>query len=112
MVSYTSKNYAKEILDSIGSKKVFLYERDKNLEFVKKYSLLISDIEEIIYSLDEKYFIERIENKDKKIKSKFLYVFCVLLELNNEFGDRIKKVYIKICEIESGILVVSFHESE
>ncbi len=112
MVSYSAKSYAKEILDSICSKKVIPYERDKNLDFIKKYSLLNSDIEEIIYSLDKNNFIERKENKDKRIKSKFLYVFYVLCDLNDEYGNEIKKIYIKICEIESGILVVSFHENE
>ncbi len=108
----TTKSYANEILKDIKKKKIQLYERDKNIIFVKKYNLTTKDIESIIYSLTANHFKGRIENKDKRINSKYLYYFIVLIPLQDEYGSVIEKVYIKICEISKGILVVSLHENE
>lgn len=110
MAVNTSKIVAKEILNDINNKKIILYERDKNRQFIKKYSISKDEIDEIIYSLTDNHFIERIENKDSKIKSKYLYIFNVLYEFTNESGECLIKLFIKIGEIEDGVLLVSFHE--
>ena len=110
MVINTSRVLARKILKDINNKKIILYERDKNIEFIEKYSISTETINEIIYSLTEDYFIERIDNKDPKIKCIYLYVFNVIYEFTDIYGESLKKVYIKIGEIEEGILLVSFHD--
>ena len=109
MASYTSKIYAKEILDIIPNKRIIVLERDKNKIFMEKYSITTEDINDIVYSLNPNCFIERIDNKDKKIKSKYLYVFNVIQELNDEYGETLEKLYIKICAIDEYVLLVSIH---
>ena len=108
----SSKKYANEILKDIKRKKVVLYERDKNIQFVKKYNLNQNDIEEIIYNLTTNHFKAKMNNNDKKIKSEYLYYFKVSMNLNDEYGETYVYTYIKICEIIKGILVVSIHEDE
>jgi len=108
----TSKIYAKEILKDITNKRIILYERDKNIEFVKKYNITNRDIENIIYSLTEYHFKAKIDNKDKNIKADYLYYFKAILSLTDEYGNTLEYVYIKICEIKKGILVVSLHPDE
>ena len=111
-MKYTSKIYAKGILKDIENKKIIVYKRDKNDEFLIKYNLNQKDIEEITYGLTENHFKEKILNLDKKIITKYLYVFKVSINLNDGYGMISKYVYIKICEIKKGILVVSLHEDE
>ena len=106
----TSKNIAREILDNIENERIILSKRDKNMDFIKKYSLLQADIEEIVYSLKENNFVEKIENKDSKIKANFLYIFNPVVSFNDIYGKVVKKLYIKICKIVEGIFVVSLHE--
>ena len=93
MVVNTSKIYAKGILKNIDNKKIIFYERNKNKLFIKKYSISKEEIDEIIYSLNENHFIERINNKDSKINSKYLYVFNVLYEFTNEYGECLVKLF-------------------
>ena len=44
-MKYTSKIYAKGILKDIENKKIIVYKRDKNDEFLIKYNLNQKDIE-------------------------------------------------------------------
>ena len=108
----TSKIYANEILKGINKKRIFLLKRSKNDDFISKYSFNQKDIEEIVYSLTENLFKEKIINKDKKINSKYLYVFKVVVDLKDEYGVITNYIYIKICDIKEDILVVSLHEDE
>ena len=108
----TTTNYAKEILNNINEKNIIILKRDKNIIFMKKYNMKEKDIINIIFSLNEHYFKEKILNSDSKIKAKYLYVFKPLIRLTDEYGEILDYVYIKICEIKDGILVVSIHEDE
>lgn len=102
MKQNTTKIFAKEALNLIRAGKKFkVYPRDKNYSFIKKYGFSQKVIEEIIYELDEKNFIERIANKDPKIDTDYLYAFGVLLSINDEYGfPNTEQVYIKICSIK------------
>ena len=108
----TSMNYAREILNNINEKNIIILPREKNLLFLKKYNIKTSDVISIVLSLTEHHFKERIINNDFKIKTKYLYVFKPLIRLPDEYGEILDYVYIKICEIKDGILVVSIHEDE
>ena len=68
---------------------------------------------EALSLLEEKNFVRRLENKDKKIKTKYLYEFETKLRLLDEYDFKVLvDVYIKICFIDNFTLVVSFHEKE
>ena len=111
-MKYTSVIYAREILKDIENKKIIVYKRNKNDEILIKYSLNQEDIEEIIHGLTDNHFKERIINLDKRIIAEYLYIFKVSINLNDGYGMISKYIYIKICEIKKGILVVSLHEDE
>ena len=111
-MKYTSKSYAKEILKDIKKKKIIRRKRDKNLDFIKKYNIKQRDIEEIIFGLTENIFKGKLKNEDKSIKAEYLYYFKTIVNLSDEFGEINKYIYIKICEVEENVLVVSIHEDE
>ena len=111
-MKYTSLIYAKEILDIIPGKRIIIRSRDKNIEFLKEYSLKNDNIVDIVNSLNENHFKERRINCDSSIKSRYLYVFKPLLKITNYNGDSLDYVYIKICEIDDNILVVSIHKDD
>lgn len=109
----TSKIYAEEILNEIQGKEVILYERDKNLDFVKKYNISSYDIRDIVYSLTANNFIAKIDNKDSKIPVKYLYYFKSYIQLYDEYGCILEYIYIKLCVVNNKIiLVVSLHIDE
>lgn len=114
-MNLTSKNYAKEILDDINEETCFIIstKREKNARFTAKYGLSHKDIEEYILSLTVDDFIEKIENKDSKIKTDYLYVFKIMTELTDEYGATLESIYIKLCKlngVKEKILIVSFHD--
>ncbi|MDE6142374.1 MAG: hypothetical protein K2G03_07195 [Bacilli bacterium] len=80
---------------------------------MKKYSLFDEDVKEYVENLNKDYFIEKIKNNDSKINAEYLYVFYKNLFLNDEYGQALEKVYIKVCRLEDvdeTIFVVSFHD--
>lgn len=110
-----SKHYAKEILNYINEETCFVIstKRDKNARFMAKYGLSHRDIVEYIFCLSDDDFVEKIENKDPKIKSDYLYVFKIMTELTDEYGTVLENIYVKLCMIDGvreKILVVSFHD--
>jgi len=113
-MKYTSRHYANEILKDIHNKKLILCVRDKNIEFMKQYGLSKEVIDNYVYQLTPNYFSERIENEDKNIKAKYLYVFRPLISLVDEYGFYNKiKLYIKLCSYDGDrTLIVSFHEDD
>jgi len=112
MTIESTRKYANDLLLNINKKEILLYPRDKNLDFINKYSLSNEDIKYIVNSITIEQFKGRIPNKDKKIHSKYLYIFKTIVELEDEYGVIFGYVYIKICEIKPGILVVSIHIDE
>lgn len=111
-MKYTSKIYAHEILKVIPNKKIEIICRDKNNEFIKKYNLKKADVIEIVTSLNVQSFKEKIENLDPRINAKYLYVFNPLIKLTDAYGSTIDHVYVKICELNNNILVVSIHHND
>lgn len=110
----TSKIYANEILKDIKDcNRLIVSKRKKNADFMKKYALFDSDVKEYVENLDKDDFIEKKKNEDKKINAEYLYVFYKNLFLNDEYGDVLERVYIKLCKLKDKdgiIFVVSFHD--
>ena len=107
--------HAKEALSllEVNSSKIRIKVREKNNTFKKIFNLSDSFIKDVIYSLGVKNFVRRLENKDKNIKTKYLYEFETKLRLTDEYALKVLvDVYIKICFIDYYTLVVSFHEKE
>lgn len=107
--------HAKEALSllEVNSSKIRIKVRDKNISFKKIFNLSDTFIRDVIYSLELKNFVRRLENKDLKIKTKYLYEFETKLRLIDEYDFKVLvDVYIKICFIDDYTLVVSFHEKE
>lgn len=113
-MKFSSKLYANEILKDIHNKNLILKEKEKNTVFMKKYGLSKDDIDNYVYQLTPDNFSERVENKDSKIKAKYLYIFQPIIQLADEYGFVSSiKLYIKICYLsDSKILIVSFHEDD
>lgn len=119
-MKWTSKSYAKDILNKIKSGiHIEMYTiddeiREKNLEFMEKYNLNIKDVKECIYNLKEKNFKYMIKTEDLKIPSEYLYVFEIALSLENELGmSDLINIYMKLGYLnieDEMILVVSFHD--
>lgn len=107
--------HAKEALSllEVNSSKIRIKVREKNNTFKKIFNISDSFIKDVIFSLEVKNFVRRLENKDKKIKTKYLYEFETKLRLLDEYDFKVLvDVYIKICFIDNFTLVVSFHEKE
>lgn len=109
---YTSKVLAYDIInDSFYEKPFYVYPRNKNDEFSIKYNLTKEDIGKILHSINKNNFCEKIKNEDKNIKAEWLYHFNLLYQLVNEYGvmDMVS-IYLKICEINNNILIISIHD--
>lgn len=111
-MKFTSEIYAKEILNVIPNKKVEIICRDKNNDFIKKYNLKKANVIDIVNSLDITSFKERRENLDPRINTKYLYVFNPLMRLTDVYGSTLNHIYVKICELNDIILIVSIHEND
>ena len=112
LVRFTSKFLANEIInDSFYKKPYYVLSRDKNNDFASKYSLSKDEIGNILYSIRQDHFKEKIENEDRKIQTKWLYHFNLLYQLTDEYGCKdMVSIYLKICEIHNSILIVSIHD--
>ena len=71
-----------------------------------------ANVIEIVNSLDITSFKERRENLDSRINTKYLYVFKPLIRLTDEYGSTLNHIYVKICELNNNILVVSIHQDD
>ena len=110
-MKFTAKIYAKEILEGIEGKKIIIKNKEKNLNFLKKYNVTNNKRLQIIKSLNDNSFKEKIENKDKNIKTDYLYVFGPIHHLYDFYGiENIVKLYIKIGKVNDYIYAESFHE--
>ena len=108
---YTSKEYAKEILNVIDNKRIEISNKEKNVRFLKEYSIIDNERKNIIKSLTKNNFVEKRENKDFRIKSEWLYIFNPMYQLTNKYGEKeLVKLYIKICIIDDKIYAESFHK--
>lgn len=97
------------------SNKTKIKNREKNVEFMKKYGLVSNEVKNIVKDLKDSQFINRVINKDPNIDTDYLYEFYTTLYLNNEYGiSELIPIYIKICELRNNeiILIVSFHNRE
>lgn len=95
-----------------GRYKISDKNRDKNNEFIKKYSLSAKKIKKMLLELDVVNFAYVVDNK--KDISERLYIFEKDYELSYWGESEIVPVYIKINMIEEVdfSVVVSFHELE
>ena len=86
--------------------------REKNNEFIKKYSLSSKKIKNMLLELQEENFVYAVDN-DKGF-DEILYVFVKEYELNYWGETEVVPVYVKINMLEEKMfsVVVSFHELE
>lgn len=86
--------------------------REKNNEFIKKYSLSTKKIKNMLLELQESDFAYTVDN-DKGF-DEVLYVFVKEYELNYWGETEVVPVYVKINMLEEKMfsVVVSFHELE
>ena len=111
-MKFSSKFLAREILKSIPGKRIEIICREKNNNFLKKYNLKRKDVYNIVNNLNVNCFVERRENYDTRIKAKYLYIFNPLISLTDIYGTVLDHVYVKICELNNNILVVSIHQHD
>lgn len=110
-MKYTASIYSEEILKDINKYKIIISEKEKNINFLKEYCIKDDERKNKIYSLNKKCFVEKIINKDNRIKSKYLYIFSPMYFLTTSYGkEELVKLYIKICRIDDYIYVESFHK--
>ena len=108
---YTSKEFAKEILNVIDNKRIVISNKEKNIRFLKEYSIRAGEREDIIKSLTSRNFVEKRKNGDSRIKSDWLYIFDPICFLTSSSGiEEYVKLYIKICIVDDVIYAESFHE--
>lgn len=112
-MSKTPKIIAREILDKdFPQKRIIISQRKKNLDFMKKNNISEKEAIEIVKDLTIDVFDEKRKNKDRSIKADYLYIFKPLININDEYGRKIERMYIKICNVKDNIYTVSFHEND
>ncbi len=118
MVNLTTKNEAKQLLDSINEATDIvpkLYKK-KDKDFVRMYGISKSDIKELIGCLNYESVRQKIKCEDKRFNVDYLYDFKTLYQGVDIFGiEQIVPVYIKIgrdITNHNTIIVVSLHDDE
>ena len=111
ITEYLSK--IKELIIKNNNNLIISTNRDINLSFMKKYGLTKKNIIDIINSLNEVNFEEKVINEHQDYPNENLYIFSKNIELVDDKGN-IKDVmlYIKFNLLNKKVILISFHEAK
>lgn len=110
------KNYLvnmKKILNDTHSHLVIQNKKDKNYYFAFLYKVTKEDIRNILLSLTESDFMEKVRDRDEGFEDRFLYVWNPVRSFTAANGEtRDIELYIKtdVYDEKNLVVVISFHK--
>ena len=109
--SYLSRMH--DMLDNPESKLIYLDDRDKNFTFAYLYSVTKSIVREVLLSITESEFYEKVESTNGKFKGHTLYAWNPVRVFVDARGEKREiELYVKTDMVSNDklLFVVSFHK--
>lgn len=106
-------NNIKEIVKKDSNNLIISTNREKNIKFLKEYSLKKKDVIQIINELNIKHFISKVKNKHEDYSHEYLYIFKIDKVLVDTKGLKsIIPIYLKFNLISPKVILISIHKAE